>query len=393
MRTHRPPDQSYPPRILYYSPKYLVRSQRFIWQQARDLNNTEVVTRELLETAAEFPHPALSILRPQSRALRSFDFRTYKLAERMGFPKLDLHPIEALRLATRMRSVDIAYTMFLHYAFDLLQAAQATKTPLVVHAAGSDVTTASFQGESYVAKVRNVFDQAQLILCGSSFLRERVVALGCPADKAEVHYLGIDIPEPTERRPKDASEPIQIAAVSRLHKVKGLDHTIRAFALARESANITLVIAGDGPEREALATLAASLDVAEHITFVGEISHTEVYRLLRESDIFAQHNVTTDEGAAEGLGGTLLEAAAHGLPVIATSSGGTPEALVDNETGFLVAEGAVEHMARRISELAIDPQRRIDMGQHGRAFVATAHNAQSQTAKLQERLASLGASR
>lgn len=379
------------PRILYYSSRYLPRSQRYIWQQIRDLANTEVATLERLPSASEFPHEALTQLRPKSQVLRSVDLRWRTVAKRLAGRDAALTPMETIALQRRLRHADVAYAFFLTNAIDMLPAARATSTPLIAVGGGYDLTTATSRGERYLRDVQAVFDYADLVLCSSEFLRNKALELGCPPQKCEPHYFGIDLPDLHESAAtveRGGTRPFSIAAVSRLHPVKGLDYTIKAFAKAFAGKHAILTIAGDGPELRNLEQLAIDQGVQSQVNFLGERSHEEVYWLLRHSDVFVQHSITVSSGE-EGLGGSILEAAAHRLPVIATKSGGIPEAMIDGTTGFLVEERDSDAMAAHLLELANDAALRTTLGLAARSFVEESHESGRQNQRLQARVNSV----
>jgi phosphatidylinositol alpha-1,6-mannosyltransferase len=73
----------------------------------------------------------------------------------------------------------------------------------------------------------------------------------------------------------------------------------------------------------------------------------------------------------EGLGIVFLEASATGLPVVAGRSGGSPDAVLDGQTGYVVDGTSVEEVAARLVELLTDPERARAMGEAGRAWVET----------------------
>jgi glycosyltransferase involved in cell wall biosynthesis len=98
--------------------------------------------------------------------------------------------------------------------------------------------------------------------------------------------------------------------------------------------------------------------------------------------VFLHPSVTTPLGQVEGWGVALAEAAASGLPVVATRSGGIPDQVVDGVTGLLVDEHDVEGLARAMEELAEDPELRQRMGVAGRANIHEVGNVQTQLAKL-----------
>src|SRR5207247_4061449 len=91
-----------------------------------------------------------------------------------------------------------------------------------------------------------------------------------------------------------------------------------------------------------------------------------VQRLMRDADIFVQHSITDpDTGDAEGLPVSILEAMAHGLPVVSTRHAGIPEAVSDGVSGYLVDEGDTAGMAERIVALIRSADLRHRMGDAG----------------------------
>jgi glycosyltransferase involved in cell wall biosynthesis len=164
---------------------------------------------------------------------------------------------------------------------------------------------------------------------------------------------------------------VTILTVARLVPFKSVDAGLRAFALLLKTyPRARYVIAGDGWERASLESLARELRITEHVAFLGVQDEEQLTRLYGEADIFLFPSGTSSDGAQEGQGLALLEAQAAGLPVVATDSGGIPENMVPGRSGFLVREQAVEEMAGRLLELAVNPDLRKVLGRAGRTFVA-----------------------
>ena len=83
-------------------------------------------------------------------------------------------------------------------------------------------------------------------------------------------------------------------------------------------------------------------------------------------------------------GMVLLEAAVTGVPVIGTQHGGIPEAIIDEQTGFLVKERDDKQLAERISFLMNDEHKRFEMGKNARIFIREKFNLSKQTIKLEK---------
>ena len=190
-----------------------------------------------------------------------------------------------------------------------------------------------------------------------------LVARGIPRRNVRVIYVGIDsawyTPDPAARSPR----PV-FAYLGRLKRYKGVDILIRAFA-RMSHRGATLEIAGAGDYRPALERLAASLDLADRVTFLGRVSEAEKLALLRRAWALALAS------PKEGWGITNLEAAACGTPVVASNSPGIRESLRDGETGYLVPHGDTEAMAAAFDRLAGSPELVRTLGEAGRRFAAT----------------------
>lgn len=165
-------------------------------------------------------------------------------------------------------------------------------------------------------------------------------------DAADLRVLGngVDIGDPTESGDG-------VVFVGRLVDWKGVDVLLRAL----DGTGERLVVVGDGPERDRLESLAASLDVDAR--FVGMVPTEEVDAYLAAGAVFALPS-TGDEG----LPNAVIEAMAAGLPVVTTDSGGLPDLVEDGETGFVVPKGDVEALRSRIRTLMDDDERRARMG-------------------------------
>jgi glycosyltransferase involved in cell wall biosynthesis len=155
-----------------------------------------------------------------------------------------------------------------------------------------------------------------------------------------------------------------LLAVGRLdarERRKGLDEVILALPrLAASFPDVNFVIAGDGDDRGRLEELARKHDLSSRVSFKGEVSDKELVELYKSCDVFLMPS------SQEGFGIVFLEAMAFRKPVIGGNHGGTPEVILDNETGFLVEHGDVGALADRIATLLGNPELCKRMGEAGR---------------------------
>jgi colanic acid/amylovoran biosynthesis glycosyltransferase len=225
--------------------------------------------------------------------------------------------------------------------------------------------------------------EAALVLCTSDFLRDELAARGFPAERLRTHYLGVD----TERlRPRAGARcPGLIVHAARLVRFKGTAVLIDAFRrLAPRAPHATLVVIGEGPERARCEALAGPLLAASRVRFLGAIPNAEVLDWMSRASLLCQPSLRAPDGHREGLGVVLLEAAALGVPSVASRSGGMPEAVEDGRTGYLVAEGDAAALAERITRLITDDERAEAMGRAARARVVERFDVTRQTRVLED---------
>jgi phosphatidylinositol alpha-1,6-mannosyltransferase len=158
-----------------------------------------------------------------------------------------------------------------------------------------------------------------------------------------------------------------LLAVGRLdsrERHKGFDEVILALQrLAQSDADVVFVVAGDGDDKNRLQELASKRGLSDRVIFKGTVSDPELIDLYKSCDVFLMPS------SQEGFGIVFLEAMAFNKPVIGGNHGGTPEVILDNETGFLVEHGDVAALADKIGILLRDPELCKRMGEAGRRRV------------------------
>ena len=162
-----------------------------------------------------------------------------------------------------------------------------------------------------------------------------------------------------------------VVCVSRLVPRKGQDVLIRALpAIRRRVPDTALLVVGGGPDLPRLRRLAAEHGVADDVVLTGSVPWQELPAHYDAGDVFAMPCRTRRAGLeVEGLGIVFLEASATGLPVVAGKSGGSPDAVLDGETGHVVDGRSVAGVAAAVAGLLEDPARARAMGEAGRAWV------------------------
>lgn len=195
-----------------------------------------------------------------------------------------------------------------------------------------------------------------------------LLADGVPAERTRVIHNGIDFKRLTGAPATDLRQSLGIppdmlviGAPGSLIRRKAFDVLIPAFS--RLTTPAQLLIAGTGPERDALMRQAAELGVADRVHFIG-FSDTI-------ADFYRACDVVALASRVEAFGLVLVEAGFCFRPVVATRVGGVAEVVADGETGLLVPPDDVPALAQALQRLADDPALRTRLGQAGHVRAQT----------------------
>lgn len=172
-------------------------------------------------------------------------------------------------------------------------------------------------------------------------------------------------------RPPETNARIVVLTVGRLHPRKGQLLTLQALQLlpAAMRARLEYWIVGTQSKGnyERLLRDAAARQPDLAVRFFGDLPDDELAACYERADIFALTSVSLDR-SVEGFGLVYLEAAAHGLPVVAHDVGGVAEAVVEGVTGLLVPPDRPVQLAAALEKLIHDPELRRKLGAAGREW-------------------------
>jgi phosphatidyl-myo-inositol dimannoside synthase len=160
-----------------------------------------------------------------------------------------------------------------------------------------------------------------------------------------------------------------VLTVGRLVERKGHDTMLRALPrVIRQVPNVVYLIVGSGPYESRLRSLARELELEDNVVFCGHVPDDELVAYYHACDVFAMISRELP-GDTEGFGIVFMEAAACAKPTVGGRSGGVPDAIVDGETGFLVAPTAPEQVADAIVRIGRDRSLARRLGEMGRVRV------------------------
>jgi len=187
-----------------------------------------------------------------------------------------------------------------------------------------------------------LFSRADLITTPSSVMRERLIEIGCPAEKVIIHRYGVDLTRFSPIQKPVQEETVKLLSVARLVEKKGLEHSLRAFAGINPELKATYRIIGDGELKESLQSLTLELKIEDRVVFLGSVDTATVQEEMKQADIFVLTSITAADGDEEGLPVSIIEAQAMGLPVISSFHAGIPELVSHQHSGLLSEEKDVE---------------------------------------------------
>ena len=248
----------------------------------------------------------------------------------------------------------------------LLPLVRRLNLPLAVTFHGFDIAIET-PINAYRRRRHEVFAAANTVFAVSRFIRERLIAHGCPAEKIVTHIIGID--NKRFRAPAESERDIPVLFVGRLAEKKGWRFLLQAIAQVQaQHPRAHLHIVGDGPDRKAAEALANELEVI--VTWYGMQTPEKVAAFMARAQVCCTPSIVAHNGDTEGLGLVNLEAQASGAPTVTFASGGVPEGIDDGVTGVVVCPTTAPALANALSELLSNHEKRQRMSQAGPKWVA-----------------------
>jgi glycosyltransferase involved in cell wall biosynthesis len=241
---------------------------------------------------------------------------------------------------------------------------------------------------------------ADAFVAMSARIRDEIVSAGVPPERVALIPHGVDTsrfrpaspPERAALRSRLGLPPGVLAVwTGRLLRGKGLETLVEALArVADEAPGLQVVLVGSGVGQalsieEELKSSVAARGLAGRVLFAGRAETVEDY--LRAGDLFVFPSLT------EGLGISLVEAAACGLPSIGSRTGGIVDVIEDGRTGLLVTSGDVSALADALARLARDAGAREEMGGKARARAATLFDERDAVARYRSVFAEVSSRR
>lgn len=319
-------------------------------------------------------------------------------AERLGFHDIPSFPLQnfynlnAMKQLSRLASLMHKNKIDLVHAHDFYTNIFGTAAARLAGVRARIASRRETEGIRSPAKrwiERRAFNAASAVVANAEAIRTQLIGEGLSPEKVVTIHNGLNIAHVTSHPDAQRADLLKsfdlpnsrrfVTIVANMrHVMKDQATFLRAAKLTREGVpDSSFILAGEGEQMPALRQLAMDLGVADCAFFVGRCNR--IADLLAISDVC----VLSSKGV-EGFSNSILEYMAAGRPVVATDVGGAREAVVDNETGFIVKPEDFETMAERLIRLLRDPHRASAMGVQGRKRVLEHFSCAAQLKRVED---------
>jgi colanic acid/amylovoran biosynthesis glycosyltransferase len=382
-------ERSSPKRAVHFKlGAFLSLTENWIHGQIRHLKRWEpIVYASSRENAAQFP----------VGRVRTFDrdgWGPWSLFNRASNRLAGLSP--AMAAAIILDRPRVIHAHFGPSGYAALGLSKRFAVPLVTTFYGYDLTQLPEREPVWRERYRSLFNAGDLFLVEGGHMRGRLVALGCPAEKAVVHHIGVDVAAiPFQAREPDASGEVRILCAATFTEKKGLPYAVEAVGIVQSAHpdwKLRLTIVGDarGTEADAEEKRRILRAIDEHglggqVSLLGFRPQAELHDQFYKHHIFLSPSVTARDGNTEGGAPvSIIEASASGMPIVATTHCDIPEVVVDGVTGFLAPERDPQALAAKLELLCGSPSLWAELGLAGRRHIEKEYDSATLGPRLEE---------
>ena len=210
---------------------------------------------------------------------------------------------------------------------------------------------------------KKILRGADTVVCNTEALAEDVRSFDQKLNPIVVHP-SLPILSRSGQNLEVSRRIVRVLTVARLVSRKNHYAVLKALVGLHD---LEYLIVGNGPDRDYLEKQTSELGLGDLVHFYGDVSDEELSQIYADADIFILP-ILPNQIDVEGFGIVYLEAAAAGLPIVATKMRGVEEALC-SEGSIQLDEPTPDAIANALQTLATDPDRRKAMGEVNRAFV------------------------
>lgn len=369
--------------VAVYSEVFLTRSMTFVYRELGSEGLRKLACTKRVANRALFPFdPVISL--GVARLLESGALnRIYRL---LGREFVHCSRSELAFWVKRLGQyrVGLIHAHFGPAGLTMLPVTRALGVPLLTTFHGSDLSRL-LGNRVYVLQLQRLLREGDRHLTVSDHFRQRLLSLGCPADRVQTHYLGVPVERYRFRKRILDPARVRLVQVANLVAKKGHSCLLDAFRhLLAIHRDVELLLVGDGPMRPEIEEKIRRLGLSGRVTLLGGLPSESALEVMDGCDIFVQPSETGPNGDTEGIPTAIMEAMSLGLPVVSTHHAGIPELISDGVNGLLGPERDSEAIADRIAALIEEPALYSRISVEGRRTIEERFNLHNQRARLEE---------
>jgi len=290
--------------------------------------------------------------------------------------------------AMKIYDVRVLHAHFGYTGSQVLSVKHKTGLPLVTTFYGEDISVLP-KIENWSKAYLKLFEQGDLFLVEGPHMKQRLLEIGCPSEKADIQRIAIHLKKyPFRQRfPKGKGERVRLLFCGTFREKKGLKYALDAVRHAHSRySHLEFRIIGDGELRSQVEQTIDRGHMRPYTKLLGFQTHKSMINEMESADFFIHPSVTGKNGDTEGgAPTTILEAQACGLPILSTTHADIPNIVVSGKSALLAPERDTEALCDNLCLLLNEPERWKQMGICGRSFVEKYHDVENEVTLLEEK--------
>lgn len=366
-------------------PVWLPLTSPWLHQQVLRLPEDIVVriVAERVENLEAFDHPALRSLQMANRLRYLWD---------KGTRRLGLRDHLGLVAATcRREGAAVLHSHWGDWGWRDRGVSRRLGIPQVVTYYGKDVNFLPRRDPVWRERYADLFRTVSRVLCEGPHMAERVADLGCDPVRVTVHHLGVDVRSIEYRsRTWSPTEPLRVLIAASFREKKGIPLALEALSRVAGDVDLHVTVIGDSSadprsvvEKERI--LAAAAPLGDRVAFLGYQSLQRVFEEAYAHHVFVSPSLTAVDGDTEGGAPvSLIDMAATGIPIVASTHCDIPSVILHGRTGLLAPEGDVTGVEQHLRWLVDHPGDWVRLTEAGRRHVETEYDSRRLGRRLGE---------
>ena len=374
-----------PLNILHSVPVWLPQTQTWMYNQVNFLPDTinNHIVCEQTTNLEQFKVPNIHSLSDQPVFQRICDIglRQLKLRNHTGF---------LVNMCLKHHG-NVLHSHFGSIGWADIYAAKKAGIKHVVTFYGQEITRFPRQDARWYKRYRQLFSHIDKVLCEGPFMRESIINLGCPPEKALVQHLGVEMNN-IHFKPRvwKKGSPLKVLIAASFREKKGIPYAIEALGSIDKDISLEITIIGDAgddasaiDEKNKILKAITNYQLTDKVKLMGFQPYDVLFKEAYNNHIFLSPSIKASDGDTEGGAPvTLIDMIATGMPIISTQHCDIPNVIDHKKTGLLAEERDPDGLKAHLMWLINHPEKWEEMVTTGRKKMEIEFNAHEQGKRL-----------